>query len=71
MAAVDTTRSASHGLMVGSRLNQFYVAMSGAVKTWNDARLTRKALSRLSDRELADIGLTRADIAEIGAPYSA
>jgi|TARA_Y100001956_G_scaffold4947_1_gene4487 uncharacterized protein YjiS (DUF1127 family) len=29
---------------------------------WNDARVTRKALSRLSDRELDDIGLTRADI---------
>nr|WP_245904796.1 DUF1127 domain-containing protein [Pseudoroseicyclus aestuarii] len=29
---------------------------------WNDARVTRRALSRLSARELDDIGLTRFDI---------
>ena len=29
---------------------------------WNNARLTRNALSKLSDHELADIGLTRAEI---------
>ena len=33
---------------------------------WNDARLTRRALARLSDRELNDIGLTRYDIDGIG-----
>ncbi|NIZ08940.1 DUF1127 domain-containing protein [Pseudooceanicola sp. HF7] len=33
-----------------------------AVADWNDARLTRKALSRLTDRELNDIGLVRGDI---------
>ena len=34
-----------------------------AITAWNDARATRKALSVLSDRELDDIGLTRADVA--------
>jgi uncharacterized protein YjiS (DUF1127 family) len=29
---------------------------------WNDRRITRKELMRLSDRELEDIGLCRADI---------
>lgn len=29
---------------------------------WNDRRITRRELSRLSDRELEDIGLCRADI---------
>lgn len=33
-----------------------------AVVAWNDARMTRNALSQLTDRELDDIGLTRADI---------
>ncbi|WP_010139889.1 DUF1127 domain-containing protein [Oceanicola sp. S124] len=36
-----------------------------AVVNWNDARVTRKALSRLTDRELNDIGLVRGDIDEV------
>ncbi|MCU9847336.1 DUF1127 domain-containing protein [Defluviimonas sp. WL0024] len=32
------------------------------VAAWNDARVTRNALSKLSDRELDDIGLCRGDI---------
>jgi uncharacterized protein YjiS (DUF1127 family) len=37
------------------------------MKNWNDVRVTRKALSTLSDRELDDIGLCRGDIDHIGA----
>tara|TARA_R110002124_G_scaffold133556_7_gene296155 strand:- start:7186 stop:7395 length:210 start_codon:yes stop_codon:yes gene_type:complete len=29
---------------------------------WNDQRLTRNALNKLSDRELNDIGMSRSDI---------
>lgn len=36
-----------------------------AVQNWNDARVTRKSLSRLSERELEDIGLCRGDIDRI------
>jgi uncharacterized protein YjiS (DUF1127 family) len=32
------------------------------VAAWNDRRVTRKELMKLSDRELEDIGLCRADI---------
>ena len=32
------------------------------IATWNDRRVTRNELSKLSDRELEDIGLCRADI---------
>lgn len=32
---------------------------------WSDARVTRRELSRLSDRELDDIGLSRGDIERI------
>jgi len=32
------------------------------VAAWNDARTTRNALARLSDRELDDLGLHRGDI---------
>lgn len=35
------------------------------LKTWNDERTTRNQLSALTDRELADIGLTRGDIARV------
>ena len=32
------------------------------LKTWNDERITRRNLHRLSDRELDDIGLRRDEI---------
>lgn len=35
----------------------------GRLAAWNDRRVTVKMLDRLSDRELADIGLQRGDIA--------
>jgi uncharacterized protein YjiS (DUF1127 family) len=59
MSAITTNRSASLG--VAGVLGNL-VAM---IATWNDARVTRKALSKLSDRELDDIGLCRGDIEEI------
>jgi len=37
----------------------------GMVAAWNDARVTRKGLSALSDRELDDLGLVRGDIDDI------
>ncbi|MFY0680609.1 MAG: DUF1127 domain-containing protein [Thalassovita sp.] len=38
-----------------------------ALARWNDARTTRKVLSRLNDAELEDIGLCRADLDYIAA----
>jgi uncharacterized protein YjiS (DUF1127 family) len=32
---------------------------------WNDQRVTLKELSKLTDRELNDIGLSRSDIASV------
>ncbi len=60
MASFDTPLAPTGGSRFGSRLN----ALVSGVRTWNDARVTRNALSRLSDHELEDIGLTRADIAQ-------
>lgn len=34
----------------------------GAVSDWNDARVTREQLAKLSAHELRDIGLERGDI---------
>lgn len=61
MTAIDTTRALPHA---GTGL---FARIAGAFQTWNDARVTRKALSALSDRELDDIGLCRGDIERIAA----
>lgn len=66
MAAVETTRPAPYGAITTYRAIN---ALSNAVMVfhaWNDARVTRKALSKLSDRELDDIGLCRGDLDSIG-----
>lgn len=60
MAAFDTSRPAQ-GLVAG-RVSTFISSLVADIAAWNDARVTRKALSRLTDRELDDIGLTRGDI---------
>lgn len=60
MAVLDTTRTASQAGLFGGLFK-----LVGTVAAWNDARLTRKALSQLSDRELDDIGLVRGDIDRI------
>ncbi|MCA0939144.1 DUF1127 domain-containing protein [Yangia mangrovi] len=54
VAADETPRSAG-----------LFATLFGMVAEWNDARLTRKSLMALTDRELDDIGLTRADIPAI------
>ena len=61
MAAIDYSRPFTGGRPLGGRLSRFI----GGLAAWNDARQTRKALSRLTDRELSDIGLIRGDIDRI------
>jgi uncharacterized protein YjiS (DUF1127 family) len=63
MAAFDTTRQAA-GLSA-SAIPAFFVNMFGTVAAWNDARITRNSLSKLSARELDDIGLTYGDIEQV------
>lgn len=61
MALLDMPRSQFGGLSLGGRLAGFV----NAVIAWNDARVTRKSLGGLTDRELDDIGLVRGDIDRI------
>jgi len=61
MAALETFRSPAAAPMRGA-FHRFVVHASTALKDWNDARVTRKALSQLSARELDDIGLIPGDI---------
>lgn len=58
MATLDTIRP----IATENGLRTFLVSLAGGLATWNDRRMTRKALSALSARELDDIGLNRADI---------
>lgn len=60
MSAYDTSR-----VLVRNGSAGFVTRFLAAIAAWNDARVTRNELSQLSDRELDDIGLTRADIDKV------
>lgn len=62
MSAYATNRAIATGTASG-----IVSSIVAVVAAWNDARITRKALSKLSDRELDDIGLSRSDIDSIAA----
>ncbi|SHG51715.1 DUF1127 domain-containing protein [Cognatishimia maritima] len=62
MAAFETTRV--HQASAG-QFGQFFSALISNVISWYEVRKTRAALSKLSDRELEDIGLLRRDIHSI------
>lgn len=59
-----TEQSHAHLAIAGvaERIGRVVVAMISTVRDWKDARETRRVLSKLTDSELSDIGLTRADI---------
>ncbi|MFU8881224.1 MAG: DUF1127 domain-containing protein [Rhodobacterales bacterium] len=58
MAVYDAPRTTAPA----AGISGFFSTMVGVVAAWNDSRVTRNALSKLSDRELEDIGLCRGDI---------
>lgn len=60
MSAIDTIRV--HG---GARYSGIGSKIWATVTAWNDARMTKNALYRLTDRELDDIGLCRGDIERV------
>ncbi|MCO4826263.1 MAG: DUF1127 domain-containing protein [Loktanella sp.] len=62
MSAFTTTTPA---VFSAGRLTKIAANAFGVVAAWNDARITRKSLSKLSARELADIGLSFGDIETI------
>lgn len=66
MAAYETTRTAPFGAISIFRAVQGVSAAIEAIRAWKMARDTRSCLAKLSDHELDDIGLCRADIDTIG-----
>ena len=69
MAAFDTTLTTSGTAIFASRAVAFVSDLGLSVSAWNDARVTRNALTDLSDRELADIGLARGEIDSIARSH--
>lgn len=61
MAAFDTM-TPSYGGVFGGRLSDAVRGTFSAMVAWYDARETRNALLKLTDRELEDIGLCRGDV---------
>jgi len=57
MAAIDFRPTTVKGFSFSS--------VFSAIAAWNDARMTRNSLNRLTARELDDIGLVRGDIEAI------
>jgi uncharacterized protein YjiS (DUF1127 family) len=67
MASIETSaRVAPLGAVSIFRFASLAVQAVGGFVAWNNARKTRNALYALSNRELDDIGLCRADIETIG-----
>jgi len=64
MAAYENTRALAGSQAFGS-LSNFAHSITSALATWNDKRTTRNSLSKLSDRELEDIGLSRSVIEDV------
>ena len=65
MAALETLRPVVVSRPFFGRFGAAFHQVISMLNAWNDARMTRNALARLSDRELEDIGLNRWDIDEI------
>ncbi|MDO5621167.1 MAG: DUF1127 domain-containing protein [Paracoccus sp. (in: a-proteobacteria)] len=60
MSAIDTNR-----VEYAAQGDSFFNKIRATVSRWLKSQTTRDELNRLSDRELADIGLSRYDIEHI------
>lgn len=65
MAHVAVNSQAPRGAVAVLRVVNAFNSVIASVVEWNEARLTRKELSKLSDTQLEDIGLTREQVAQI------
>lgn len=62
MAYAVANTHAPVGAVATLRVVDTILNLKNSVIAWNEARVTRNILSRLSDAQLEDIGLTRADL---------
>ena len=61
MTLAVTNTQVPLGAVAILRVVDSFLNLQNSAVVWNEARVTRKALSRLSAQQLEDIGLTRAD----------
>ncbi|UWQ91415.1 DUF1127 domain-containing protein [Aliisedimentitalea scapharcae] len=62
MAHTLAQTQAPVGAVATLRVVDSLMNVKNSVVAWNQARVTRKILSRLSEHQLNDIGLTRGDL---------
>lgn len=65
MSVFVSKRSVPLGAVSALGVTSFVERAIASLRSWTLARSTAKALGKLSDRELEDIGLIRADIADL------
>ncbi|MDF1856548.1 DUF1127 domain-containing protein [Pseudooceanicola sp.] len=65
MAALFIPGSQAESAVLFGRIGRAITNLLAILADWNDARVTRNSLSRLTDRELDDIGLCRGDIDDV------
>lgn len=62
MALAPNSRPAPFGAIATFNFINKFEGIVASVSDWNAKRKTQNILASLSDRELADIGLSRADL---------
>ena len=62
MTTLDTTHSHKPGARPLAQLSFNIATLAARLTAYRERRATRAALEKLSDRELEDVGLTRAEI---------
>ena len=65
MFAPEVSRAVPLGSVTTFRAVSLAQRAVDALATWRNTRATEKALRRLSDQQLADIGLNRGEILEV------
>lgn len=64
MAVTYSSRTIANGASFSGRSSATFATLFAAFADWKNSRTTRAVLSKLTDRELDDIGLCRQDIAK-------
>lgn len=70
MALSQNTRTAPFGAISTYKLVSAIEAAPRAVQAWNTRRKTKAVLSKLTNRELEDIGLTRGDVDNLDSRFT-
>ena len=70
MANIETQNTLPLGAISTYRIVNIFDTAIANLRTWNAARRTTNELNKLSDAQLADIGITRGDIYNVSREYT-